>query len=223
MRDEHAAFGLQFGHGLGVGLYEFPMISRLHSLDAPVELEVGMVFALETYCAASDGRSAARIEEEVVVTPTGPRGDHALPGGRAARHRPDVRARRGLRARRPRPRAGRDRLARWRRSTSSGPRPPTSTATSRSSSTGAMLLIRGFEDRVQSLFLRGEVYGTTHLYSGQEAVATGFAERAARGRPDRVHLPRARPPARDGSRSRRRCSPSCSAARPGSTAAARAR
>src|SRR3954452_15636865 len=38
-----------------------------------------------------------------------------------------------------------------------------------------MLLIRGFEDRGQSLFLRGEVYGTTHLYSGQEAVATGFA------------------------------------------------
>src|SRR5437773_729381 len=34
-----------------------------------------------------------------------------------------------------------------------------------------MLLIRGFEDRVQSLFLRGEVYGTTHLYSGQEAVS----------------------------------------------------
>ena len=41
------------------------MISRLHSFDAPVELEVGMVFALETYCAATDGRSAARIEEEV--------------------------------------------------------------------------------------------------------------------------------------------------------------
>ena len=72
MPDERAAFGLQFGHGLGVGLYEFPMISRLHSLDAPAELEVGMVFALETYCPASDGRSAARIEEEVVVTPTGP-------------------------------------------------------------------------------------------------------------------------------------------------------
>jgi TPP-dependent pyruvate/acetoin dehydrogenase alpha subunit len=39
-----------------------------------------------------------------------------------------------------------------------------------------MLLIRGFEDRIQSLFLRGEVYGTTHLYSGQEAVAVGFAD-----------------------------------------------
>src|SRR5436309_8545334 len=38
-----------------------------------------------------------------------------------------------------------------------------------------MLLIRRFEDRVQSLFLRGEIYGTTHLYSGQEAVAVGFA------------------------------------------------
>jgi acetoin:2,6-dichlorophenolindophenol oxidoreductase subunit alpha len=38
-----------------------------------------------------------------------------------------------------------------------------------------MRLIRGFEDLVQALFLRGEVYGTTHLYSGQEAVAVGFA------------------------------------------------
>jgi TPP-dependent pyruvate/acetoin dehydrogenase alpha subunit len=38
-----------------------------------------------------------------------------------------------------------------------------------------MLLIRGFEDLVQSLFLAGEVYGTTHLYSGQEAIATGVA------------------------------------------------
>jgi TPP-dependent pyruvate/acetoin dehydrogenase alpha subunit len=38
-----------------------------------------------------------------------------------------------------------------------------------------MVLIRGFEELVQSLFLRGEVYGTTHLYSGQEAVAVGVA------------------------------------------------
>ena len=39
----------------------------------------------------------------------------------------------------------------------------------------AMVLIRGFEDLIQSLFLRGEIYGTTHLYSGQEAVAVGVA------------------------------------------------
>src|SRR5437879_3881909 len=47
-----------------------------------------------------------------------------------------------------------------------------------------MLVIRGVEDRVQSLFLRGEVYGTTHLYSGQEAVAVGFASALIDG--DRV-------------------------------------
>jgi Xaa-Pro aminopeptidase len=69
--DEQACFGLQFGHGLGVGLYEAPMISRVHSLDHPIEIEEGMVFALETYCPASDGESAARIEEEIVVTATG--------------------------------------------------------------------------------------------------------------------------------------------------------
>jgi Xaa-Pro aminopeptidase len=69
--DEQSCFGLQFGHGLGVGLYEAPMISRVHSLEHPIEIEEGMVFALETYCPASDGESAARIEEEVVVTATG--------------------------------------------------------------------------------------------------------------------------------------------------------
>src|SRR5437660_2760290 len=47
-----------------------------------------------------------------------------------------------------------------------------------------MLLIRRIEDLVQSLFLRGEVYGTTHLYSGQEAVAVGFASALEEG--DRV-------------------------------------
>jgi Xaa-Pro aminopeptidase len=71
--DEASCFGLQFGHGLGVGLYEAPMISRLHSLEHPVRIEQGMVFALETYCAASDGISAARIEEEVLVTADGNR------------------------------------------------------------------------------------------------------------------------------------------------------
>ena len=71
--DEQSAFGLQFGHGLGVGLYEAPMISRVHSLENPIEIEEGMVFALETYCPASDGVSAARIEEELVVTATGSR------------------------------------------------------------------------------------------------------------------------------------------------------
>ncbi|HZD01260.1 MAG TPA: Xaa-Pro peptidase family protein [Actinomycetes bacterium] len=70
---EMEAFGLQFGHGLGLGLHERPVISRLHSLEHPVEIHEGMVFALETYCPATDGYSAARIEEEVVVTAQGAR------------------------------------------------------------------------------------------------------------------------------------------------------
>jgi Xaa-Pro aminopeptidase len=70
-QNEMAAFGLQFGHGLGLGLHERPIISRLNSLEHPIELREGMVFALETYCPATDGQSAARIEEEVVVTAHG--------------------------------------------------------------------------------------------------------------------------------------------------------
>jgi Xaa-Pro dipeptidase len=69
--NEMEAFGLQFGHGLGLALHERPIISRLVSLDRPFELQEGMVFALETYCPAMDGSGAARIEEEVVVTNDG--------------------------------------------------------------------------------------------------------------------------------------------------------
>ena len=70
---EMEAFGLNFCHGLGLGLHERPLISRLNSLKEPIELKAGMVFAVETYCPASDGISAARIEEEVVLTPSGPK------------------------------------------------------------------------------------------------------------------------------------------------------
>jgi Xaa-Pro dipeptidase len=70
--DEMEAFGLQFGHGLGLALHERPIFSRLNSLEHPFELQENMVFALETYCPADDGHSAARIEEEIVVTPAGP-------------------------------------------------------------------------------------------------------------------------------------------------------
>jgi len=69
---EMDAFGLNFCHGLGLGLHERPLISRLTSFKEPIELKVGMVFAVETYCPASDGVSAARIEEEVILTPKGP-------------------------------------------------------------------------------------------------------------------------------------------------------
>lgn len=68
-RSEHEIFGLQYGHGLGVGLWEFPIISRAYSLDHPVEIQPGMCFALETY--AGQGFDGVRLEDEVVVTETG--------------------------------------------------------------------------------------------------------------------------------------------------------
>lgn len=68
---EMSAFGLNFCHGLGLGLHERPLISRLNSFKDPYELKAGMVFAVETFCPAKDGVSAARIEEEVVLTPDG--------------------------------------------------------------------------------------------------------------------------------------------------------
>jgi Xaa-Pro aminopeptidase len=69
--DEEAAFALQYGHGVGLSIWEKPVFSRLVSLEHPEILEEGMVFALETYWPASDGWGAARIEEELVVTKDG--------------------------------------------------------------------------------------------------------------------------------------------------------
>ncbi len=69
--DEEAAFALQYGHGVGLSIWEKPIFSRLVSFAHPEVLEEGMVFALETYWPCSDGIGAARIEEEVVVTADG--------------------------------------------------------------------------------------------------------------------------------------------------------
>ena len=69
--DEEAAFALQYGHGIGLSIWEKPVFSRLISYDDPQVIEKGMVFALETFWPASDGWSAARIEEQLVVTEDG--------------------------------------------------------------------------------------------------------------------------------------------------------
>jgi Xaa-Pro aminopeptidase len=69
--DEEAAFALQFGHGVGLSIWEKPVFSRLVSLDHPEPIEEAMVFALETFWPAADGWSAARIEEQLVVTADG--------------------------------------------------------------------------------------------------------------------------------------------------------
>lgn len=69
--DEEAAFALQFGHGCGLSHWEKPIFSRLVSLDHPQPLEENMCFALETFWPSSDGWSAARIEEQLIVTADG--------------------------------------------------------------------------------------------------------------------------------------------------------
>jgi Xaa-Pro aminopeptidase len=69
--DEEAAFALQYGHGVGLSSWEKPVFSRLVSLDHPETIREGMVFALESFWPATDGWSAARIEEQLVVTKDG--------------------------------------------------------------------------------------------------------------------------------------------------------
>lgn len=68
--NEDEAFLLQFGHGIGLSLWERPIISRRYTGQHTV-LKEGMVFAVECWKGAEDGSGAARIEEEVVVTKDG--------------------------------------------------------------------------------------------------------------------------------------------------------
>jgi Xaa-Pro aminopeptidase len=68
--NEDEAFLLQFGHGIGLSLWERPIISRRY-LGQKTVLKKGMVFAVECWKGAADGSGAARIEEEVVVTDDG--------------------------------------------------------------------------------------------------------------------------------------------------------
>src|SRR5436853_1730822 len=70
-RDEEAAFALQYGHGVGLSIWEKPIFSRLVSFDYPETIEEGMVFALETFWPSKDGWSAARIEEQLIVIADG--------------------------------------------------------------------------------------------------------------------------------------------------------
>ena len=198
---EMECFGLQFGHSVGLFLHERPIISRLNSLDHPVEIKEGMVIALETYCPAKDGVSAARIEEEVVITADGPQVITRFPSdelfvANAVLRPPDARWRR------PHRRLDRETRLRMYRT---------------------MVECRFFETRAQELFFEGLVRGTTHLGVGQEAVAAGFARGDARPTTTRSARTAATTTPSPGACRWRRSSPSCSAGRRGSSAARAAR
>jgi Xaa-Pro aminopeptidase len=68
--EDEAAANL-WGHGLGLAQYDSPVVSRIYSLDHPVEIEPGMSFALET----QHGKPlqwGVRVEEMMVVNEDGP-------------------------------------------------------------------------------------------------------------------------------------------------------
>lgn len=68
--DEDEAAANLWGHGLGLAQYDPPVISRIWSLDHPIEIQPGMVFALET----QHGKVhdfGVRLEEMLVVTDDG--------------------------------------------------------------------------------------------------------------------------------------------------------
>lgn len=75
--DEDAACLMQWGHGIGLGLYEAPMMSRIWSLDFPDKLEPDMTFALETVWPTGEKSheyprgQATRVEEMIHLTESG--------------------------------------------------------------------------------------------------------------------------------------------------------
>jgi Xaa-Pro aminopeptidase len=67
---EENAWCEDLGHGLGLWLYEYPVINRLWSLDYPMTFEKGMTLAVEAMEFDPDvGRT--KLEEMVVVTDSG--------------------------------------------------------------------------------------------------------------------------------------------------------
>ena len=71
--DERTAMCLQWGHGVGLCLWERPIISRMFSLEHPSPIKENMVFAMETWADAYDGMNGVRIEEMIHVTKNGSR------------------------------------------------------------------------------------------------------------------------------------------------------
>jgi Xaa-Pro dipeptidase len=63
-------WGSALGHGIGLSLHEMPMIGVM-SMEHPVELELGMVLAIETWAGRKGGRDGVRLEENLAVTEDG--------------------------------------------------------------------------------------------------------------------------------------------------------
>jgi Xaa-Pro dipeptidase len=69
-QDEIENYGDSLGHGIGLTQHDMPWIQRQVSFDAPVQIEEGMVLAMETWY-GEDGVGGVRIENVGVVTKNG--------------------------------------------------------------------------------------------------------------------------------------------------------
>jgi len=69
MHEDQTA-GNNWAHGIGLTLYEPPLVWRGCSLDFPMTIEEGMTFAIETQEGDGEGQGV-RIEEVIHVTKTG--------------------------------------------------------------------------------------------------------------------------------------------------------
>lgn len=70
--DEYGSVSLQqFGHSIGLSLYEGMWISRAYSLEYPAEIKQNMCFAVETFAGHPQLEQTVRLEEDLVVTDRG--------------------------------------------------------------------------------------------------------------------------------------------------------
>ncbi|MCL6450436.1 MAG: Xaa-Pro peptidase family protein [Acetobacteraceae bacterium] len=70
--DRYGSVSLQqFGHSIGLSLYEGMWISRAYSLEYPAPIQANMVLALETYAGKPGLSQTVRLEQDLVVTDSG--------------------------------------------------------------------------------------------------------------------------------------------------------
>ena len=72
-KTEGEVLACQWGHGIGLSVWELPVISRAWSLDNPYPIKENMVFALETYAGPPGVPYGIRIEDDIAVTKNGPK------------------------------------------------------------------------------------------------------------------------------------------------------
>jgi Xaa-Pro aminopeptidase len=81
--DEALVSGNAIGHGVGLGQYEYPLITRVNSLTCPQPIKKGMTIAMETWAGQLDTvhgwRGGCRLENIYLVTEKGSENLYSMP------------------------------------------------------------------------------------------------------------------------------------------------